>query len=218
MLWVVGEKILERVVAWGGEGPASGVVYDVMKPRATTPGRYVIHSYEAYRTNTWPWSKISWGTRLKVDAVAGEVLFEAGGSGRPWTKVRERIPGISTRDIRDAYWALYGGSRKYDADGDQVPEIWVFNDFGPKAVRYFRDLDHNRRLDANERLSGEMIHTTPDNEAEAALGDPVVLGPSHGCIHVDPFDRDRLHRAGAFNRGTDLFIHGYDAKVPVDLR
>jgi len=52
---------------------------------------------------------------------------------------RQRIPGITIAAIKDYYYGLYGDSGKYDSDGDHIPESWVFNDFGPWAVRYFID-------------------------------------------------------------------------------
>jgi hypothetical protein len=37
-------------------------------------------------------------------------------------------------------------------------------------IRYFEDKNNNRKLDGKEQLSGEMNHTTPDNEAATARG------------------------------------------------
>jgi len=73
-------------------------------------------------------------------------------------------------------------------------------------------------LDGGERLSGEMIHTTPADEADNALGRRVVLDSSHGCIHVSPRGRDKLLAAGAFQPGTPLVIHTYDEHLPTGWR
>src|SRR3954469_25284180 len=77
MVWVVGGKPEARAEAWGGEEPKPGVTYPTMKPRPTTPGRYVIYSYEPYRTKTWQLSKIRWGTKLTIDKD-GDVAYETG--------------------------------------------------------------------------------------------------------------------------------------------
>ena len=217
IIWVVDGKASIKAEAWGGEVPVKGVKYDVMKPRPTTPGRYVIHSYAPYETKTWAWSKIHWGTRLKVDSATGEVLFETGLRSPAWEEVGRKIPGVTTAEIQKLYYALYGDTRLHDADGDYIPDTWVFNDFGANAVRYFVDLNKNRKLDGREHLSGEMIHTTPENEAQDAKKETVTLAPSHGCIHVKPSDREALLKAGAFARGTDLVIHKYGEKVPATL-
>ncbi len=219
IIWVVNGKAVVKASAWGGEEPVKGVKYDVMKPRPTTPGRYVIYSYEPYKTNTWPLSRIRWGTRLKVNAGTGEVSFETGIRSPAWKRVKDKVPGLTTKHLRALYYKLYGDTGKYDVDGDYVPEIWVFNDFGAMAVRYFKDTNRNKKLDSKrERLSGEMIHTTPENEAQVAKRDAVNLTPSHGCIHVSPVDRDALKKAGAFEPGIDIVIHNYKEVVPAGLR
>jgi hypothetical protein len=209
IIWMVDGRIVLRSNAWGGESPDPTIHYRVMPPRRTTPGKYVIHSYGPYRTNTWPMSRIQWGTKLKL-SPKGDVMFETGERRRRWMRVEDRIPHATTSKIQQFYFSMYGNDRRHDSNGDHVPDIWVFNDFGPKAVRYFKDKNHNKKLDPGESLSGEMIHTTPKNEGQASTGAPVTLEASHGCIHVAPADRDRLHAAGAFRSGTDLVIHGYD--------
>lgn len=213
LTWVVDGKVLLTAKAWGGEVPTPGQTYVVMKPRPTTPGRFVVHSYAPYRTRTWAMSKIVWGTALMLDAAGTAVLFESGSAGR-WEKVEDRIPMATPAFIRQQYRALYGTSGVHDPDGDGIPDQWVFNDFGPWAVRYFVDKNHNRKLDKDEALSGEMFHTTPDDEANAARGLPVNLAPSHGCIHLDPSERELLHKAGAFDKGNTVVVHSYKTKVP----
>lgn len=78
------------------------------------------------------------------------------------------------------------------------------------AIRWFKDLNGNGVLDGKEALSGQMFHTTPDNEAQTANGEKVILAPSHGCIHLKPADRDRLSALGAFKPGTKFIVHRYD--------
>jgi hypothetical protein len=128
--------------------------------------------------------------------------------------VDHEIPGITVDDVIESFHSLYGDNRKYDRNGDGVPEEWLFNDFGPVAITYFRDPNRNRVLDAGERIMGEMIHTTSENEAQTDRGLPVKMTHSHGCIHVRPADLGRLERLGAFKRGTLLFVHGPSEVVP----
>ena len=96
----------------------------------------------------------------------------------------------------------------------QVPNAWVFNDFGPLAIRYFADKNNNSKLDGNEKLSGQMIHTTPDDEAATKLGNDVKLGESHGCVHIRPDDRVRLMSAGVFKVGVPFIVHSYSDVFP----
>jgi len=94
----------------------------------------------------------------------------------------------------------------------------VFNDFGPYALRYFKDRNRNRTLDAGEALMGEMIHTTPEDEAHSERGMTLALQHSHGCIHVRPADRELMLRAGAFRPGTLLIVHKGQETIPTFLQ
>jgi hypothetical protein len=136
-------------------------------------------------------------------------------SGKPdvWYQVRggqwasvSKDHGISRQDIVDLHKDLYGTAT--------VPSTWIFNDFGPLAIRWFKDLNGNRKLDGGERLSGQMFHTTPENEAQQALGKPVLLGPSHGCIHLKPADRNKLFHQGASKPKTVFIVHRYHERLP----
>jgi hypothetical protein len=218
LIWVVDGKAQITAGAWGGEVANPKVKYATMKPRPTTPGRYVIYSYAPYQTATWAMSRIKWGTPLKLDSSGQHVMYSTGSTSHPWKKVEDKIPGATAGWIKAYYYRLYGGKGKYDTNHDGVPETWVFNDFGPRAVRYFQDLNRNKKLDGKESLSGEMIHTTPENEAQVDTGKDVTLVPSHGCIHVNPIERDQLYNAGAFERGTDLIIYSYKEAIPDELK
>jgi hypothetical protein len=116
----------------------------------------------------------------------------------------DATPGLVKREFHH----MWGGNRVYDRDGDGIPDVWVLNDFGPMAINYFRDPNRNRKRDPGEKVMGEMIHTTPDNEGETDQGKPVRLDHSHGCIHVRPADLTRLLRRGAFTIGELLVVHG----------
>src|SRR5262249_10768752 len=113
------------------------------------------------------------------------------------------------------YQMLYGDSHLYDADGDGIPDRWIFNEFGPMAVRYFKDTNHDGVLDGDEHLMGELIHTVPLNEAQTARGQAATYTISHGCIHISPQDRDRMVSAGALRPGTTFVVHRYDARIPL---
>jgi hypothetical protein len=91
----------------------------------------------------------------------------------------------------------------------RVPPTWVFNDFGPVAIRWFKDLNGNKILDNNERLSGQMFHTTQINEAEHARGLPITMTASYGCIHLKPADRDAIFALDGFKPKTPFIVHKY---------
>jgi hypothetical protein len=203
LYYFVDGKPVKETEAWGG--PAGTVKGDIMDQGPTDPGDYIIYSVEPYRTNTWPMSRLKWGTKLRANG--DKVMFEES-PGR-WLPLEKRVPGIGAKDLADENFRLYG-QRK-------LPDRWVFNDFGPLAIRYFKDKNKDGKKDANEPLSGEMFHTTPDDEAATALGKKVNLMPSHGCIHLKPMDRDDLISLGAFKRGTPLKIHEYSEHVRITI-
>jgi hypothetical protein len=76
------------------------------------------------------------------------------------------------------------------------------------AINYFRDPNRNRKLDAGEKIMGEMIHSVPENEGQTDRGRPAETGYSHGCIHVRPADLSRLLKQGAFKAGELIVVHG----------
>jgi hypothetical protein len=191
IIWAVNGVVKFRAEAWGEQAPISGANYGIMRPRQTTPGKYVIHSAAPYHTKTWPFSHIQWGTPIKLSSDLAHVVYQTGNHTNPWKNVDIDIPGLTPEVIKSSYNQLYGEWK--------IPGRWVFNDFGVKAVRYFKDDNNNKKLDKGEFLSGEMFHTTPENEAETALGRNVNLESSHGYIHLKPMDRDRFEKEGAFN-------------------
>ncbi|MEZ7277668.1 L,D-transpeptidase family protein [Pseudoalteromonas sp. N1230-9] len=183
--------------AMGGPSKVGNDPYMAEEP--TTAGHFIIDKTEAYRTPTWPMSKLSWGTKLRDMPSKGDIWY-ALPSGK-WGSLNQLYNTPVRSAIMEMHKELYGKAI--------VPESWVFNDFGPTAIRWFKDLNGNKVLDGNERLSGQMFHTTPENEAEEATGSTIRLVPSHGCIHLKPNDRDRLFTLGAFKRGTSFTVHKY---------
>lgn len=195
-------KISHRFEAWGG--PEHGGSDPRMAEIPTTPGNYIIHHTHAYSTPSWPMSRIKWGTPLRDMGPTVKDVWYKLPSGK-WGSVKNDI-GISRNDLKNYYNQLYNINK--------IPVKWVFNDFGPIAIRFFKDLNGNKKLDGAERLSGEMLHTTPENEAEFSTGKPVILVPSHGCIHIKPQDRNMLQGLGLFIAGTVFKVHSYNKQVP----
>lgn len=192
-------RIRARYEARGG--PASPGSDPRMAEEPTWPGIYYIHRVESYRTNTWPMSRIRWGTALQDKPVLDDVWYRLGSGA--WASIK-KDHRISRTDILRAHQRLHGTLK--------IPDTWIFNDFGPLAIRWFRDLNGNRRLDGRESLSGQMFHTTPENEAEHQRRSAVQLVPSHGCIHLKPSDRDELIRMGAFSAQTAFTVYRYDER------
>ena len=205
LLYYVNDKIVLRAEACGGPSKRKPrLPGESIAAGPTSSGTFIIDHIESYRTSTWDWSKVRWGTRIRMSQRrSGHAEYEL--SSGKWASLTRDF-GWSVADIKEAHRDLYG----YRA----FPDRWIFNDFGPIAVRYYRDRNANRQRDASKPLMGQMIHTTDVNEAEWTRypEDPskVKLVPSHGCIHVKPIDRDVFLEAGAFRPGMTLVIFRYD--------
>ena len=213
LIWTTGKKIMLDVEAWGGikglrhhHFPGDHVDGG-MRRRPTTPGNYVISGWAPYRTNKWEHSRIRWGTELRLDVTGRHLLYKTG-MLNSWSRVESIVPDATLAYVKREFHNMWGSSRRYDRDGNGIPDVWVLNDFGPMAINYFRDPNRNRKLDADEKIMGEMIHTVPDNEGQTDQGQPVEMGYSHGCIHVRPVDLSRLLKQGAFKAGELIVVHG----------
>ena len=175
-----------------------------------------------------PWSRDDWysdgeeqlhffpGKKRLVFTRGKQIVAEAPAWGGVNVKHWNRADGMRPRETTPGTYILSRvlDPRAHDSNGDDMPDTWVFNDFGPYAVRYFRDDNRNRKLDPGERLKGEMIHTTPDNEAQEAQNQPVQLIPSHGCVHIKPADRDRFLNLRASTPGYLFVVHAPTDVVP----
>jgi len=209
LIFIKNGKAVYQSEAWGGY---SKTITDTRGGPDYTPtpsGRFVLENPAAYRTASWLMSQIKWGTPIK-DAPGERNLPENKKtdvwyrlSNGKWASVNKDF-GIGRKHIIDTYYSLYGIKG--------IPKTWVFNAFGPIAIRYFKDLNNNKKRDYNESLEGSMFHTTAENEAELKLGKTIDMTNSHGCIHLNPADRSHLTGLKAFRGGMDLIIHPYDKK------
>jgi hypothetical protein len=97
----------------------------------TSSGHYIIGDIRAYRTKTWTWSQIAWGTPLRDAAAVNDILYQT--QPGKWKSITTQY-GISRTEIMNAYYDLWGRL--------EVPPTWIFNDFGrlPFAISKTRML------------------------------------------------------------------------------
>lgn len=177
-----------------GGPPESGTDDSGNRFGPTTAGQFVINRCTQHVSHSrYALSKIAWGTRLRDTGT--RVLARVHGR---WQSV-EAITGMSRVDLAAYYESLYGKSG--------LPATWLFNDFGHITCYYFKDLNHDGRLDGKEHIRGDMMHTTPYNEAEQTLGKRVQLQYSHGCIHIRPTDIDDMIKRRYLAHGNLLVVH-----------
>jgi hypothetical protein len=180
----------------------------------TREGRYVIHSIDKYISNLYgkDWSGIKWGTpmRLKNDIVqinlSGKWVdlskYDRISHWYYGTTTIAQYEALIKKTVEAYHKKLYGV--------EKVPDSWIFNDFGHKSIRYFKDLNSNFLFDqGKEDLMSDLLHTTPVDEANIKQGKPVLLSTSHGCIHVRPDDLDEIIQKGFVKKGQVICIHSY---------
>jgi hypothetical protein len=178
--------------ALGGDGFEMGPT-DAGTYRVAYCGR---HSSTRYRG----WSTFRWGAAVKEEA--GKVFVMHNGK---WADIEDY--GLDRQQVTDYSRLLYGV--------EKVPKKWVFNDFGHMTCYLYRDLNNDGRMDGKERIHGEFIHTTPEDEANTRLGLAVQLGESHGCIHVKPGDIDEMIKRGFLAKNNVVVVHRYtEARIP----
>ncbi len=173
----------------------------------TQSGRFVIQVIEKHvsQGRYSYWSGVPWGTEMRLIKNVTEV--KTGNTWKPltsvnpaWGNFKNSQDGLSDY-IRNRFHQLgYSGT---------FPDKWVFNDFGHIAVKYFKDLNNNGRMDGREAIMGDFIHTTPGDEYLTSINQTPVLHGSHGCIHVKPKDIDTLIYLGYVKRGNIIEVHDY---------
>ena len=185
--------------AWGG--PSTLGNDPRMPEEPTWPGEYIIDKARVYHTPSWKLSAIKWGTPLRDKPAEDDVWYQI----RPklWASVKADH-AIARKDIIKLHYDLY--------QVRTIPATWIFNDFGPVVIMWFKDLNDNKRLDGKESPSGQMFHSTPENEAQVFRDLSIKFSLSHGCIHLKPSDRNTLFARGFFNPGTPFVIYGYFEK------
>ena len=200
---------LSKVTEYSAHGgPLQEVMGDDKQPKSqTTPGRFIIHSISKHVSygKYAAWSGVAWGTPIKRTGDTTEVeingkWIKLTSVNASWSQYKDQQEMV-TKWIQDRYTELY--------KTNTFPVKWVFNDFGHISVKYFKDLNNNRKLDGKERILGDFIHTTPDDEALTVMKKPIELAESHGCIHVRPHDIDTLITTGYLKVGNVIEVHPY---------
>lgn len=185
--------------AHGGPATPRDDGYGSMKS-PTEAGEYIIVGlWKHVSTGQWPYSMIEWGSPLRESNGIIEVMI----SGK-WEPLKKYVPD-SKDDLMNAYEDLFGKK--------EMPETWVFNDFGHITCFIAKDIDKDGVWDkGSEKIHHQFFHTTPPDEASTSRGKPFVLTESHGCIHVRPNDIDEMISHGYIRKGNMVYIHDYSTK------
>lgn len=198
----------------------------------TNAGRFVVHAIEKHVSNQryfW-FSGIPWGAGLRN---INDVIYVDVKNNNHWVKLSQVVPQWLKSEHSERAIASKLKSRWYFLnilpdgssgimDGRDLPDKWLFSDFGHSSVKYFVDTNHDGIKDYGEKLMSDFIHTTPNDEATTAYNlhrmptrraMPINLQESHGCIHVKPADLDLMVGAGYLKKGVSIVVHSYNEKT-----
>lgn len=203
----VGGSIVARYRARGGPpSPLEHGDHHIAEP--TAPGGYLLGSAHPHVTSSWHYSQLPWGAELR----AHEGGYQYRWPGRqPWEWATAHHGNhlkepIAVSDIEDL--------PEVTRDGVSY-RIWNKNDFGPLAW--------------NLEPSIQYVHTTVAAEAELAAADAADAGPpsavtvtltaSHGCIHVDPRERDEMMARGYLGKDIPILVRRWNEYLlPDEIR
>lgn len=227
---------------WSAAGGPS-TAFPAAKVTPTRAGRFIIASIGQHLSEKrWRYSTIPWGAPLRLNKQ-NFIELQVGGRWQPlytfpgW-EAYSKDPLKGFNELSGYYLSMLAGLNEdfgrqpntpFPSNWDLVlPTTWVFNDFGPTAVKYFIDYNHNRKLDRvarpgqrKEEILSDFLHTTPPDELAYKLAQQipnqykVQLLESHGCVHMDPAAMRQLVDRGVLRVGAQLEIHPYsEAGLP----
>lgn len=221
----------------GYGGPVTADNTDPAHPATPTrAGRFTIASIQPHVTlqtgkNARMWSAVAWNTPLRLGP--GQVV-EIRLPGKNWQRLTtvlawQHLDANQPRvldDIKTRQLLLWAPVLKAYASAPQkapiqfyheIPDKWIFNDFGHTTVKYYRDVNHNHRQDnvEAERTLSDFIHTVPNQEMlywlnqQANAGLSMPLNESHGCVHALPAEVDEMVSSGFLVVGGTFVVHSY---------
>lgn len=198
----VGGKLIAKYDARGG--PPRKVLDFGGHTADPTQGSFTIGRQEkGFTTSSWDNSKIPWGSQVRKGTNGYEYKPEG---GKEWLKSPVRRK--EKNDPREPVPVID------DAMFNWLPEVpnqagvrWYDrNDFGAMAYRL-------------QGSPGFYVHTTPETEEQVRLGKDVELAHSHGCVHVNPKERDEMIAHGYLQPGVRFVCKKYDQHLlPESMR
>ncbi|MEM9836470.1 MAG: hypothetical protein AAF828_08205 [Bacteroidota bacterium] len=230
----------------------------VLKKEHYTPtqsGLFTINSVSPHRSGgRWEFSTVTWGAATKIEKGIVQVKLRSKfiplRSIKAWSKyshkeILEKVlkayddffdvytnAGIALSRVKlmEAAKITYISTGKA---GKEIPDKWMLNDFGHLSIKYYKDKNHNGRLDGKEGIVADFVHSSPNTEmftrlppryqgsvlkAEVLKSQPDnsrdklllrLLNWSHGCIHILPADMDEMVKEGYAKKGNILKVHDY---------
>ena len=182
----------------------------------TPAGHYTLGPRKHVVTSSWWQSSIPYDAALRLNAK-GDVEFQDDEGKGNWVQatgangvLTKALYGYKTRMKEKTTPAAVDAELRASLINPITKTlrttIWKDNDFGRWGWQLVR--------------KGEgtpyFLHTTPLNEKAYEADNKTVadISNSHGCIHIDPFDRDDFIKKGYLEAGTEFEVRPYSEKGP----
>lgn len=165
-----------------------------------TQGSFTVgRQQKGFTTSAWNMSRIGNGTSIRRNGP-GDFEMKVGDT---WQPVPDNI-------MNDSIWKLL---KPADMKGDQ-PDPAPVNEPDTRIKTYnqndFGDMAYKLIPDQGKPDQGFYVHTTPQDEADTTLGKEVKLDHSHGCVHIEPHERDEMIARGYLQAGARFVCKRYD--------
>jgi len=179
----------------------------------TSAGTFTLAAGKPIVTSSWTFSQLANGTPIRD--TGADVEFQRDGKWRSVTKLAKPLQRLSIMKLSarvDLVRQVRRGSLALDPANKQWADMRAKNDFTPLSPTWLLN-DFGKEGFVIEGTPGDIIHTTPDTDDEAAtLLKPGNLDFSHGCVHILGPDRQKLIEAGFLRGGVRMTVHAYDPK------
>ena len=181
----------------------------------TPPGHYVLGPKQHVTTTSWPMSVIPWGATLQIKNGEAEWQDENGRwrlATGPNGEVTQAMMQYQNRSRDKTYTRdqIIDGIRADFIDPDTgklVDQTYELNDFGKWGW--------NLRALPGKTPTAYYVHTTDGNEKDEEAHRSILLVNSHGCVHLDPSQRDDMVNKHYLEEGVEFEVRPYNEVGPL---
>jgi len=215
-IYVIGGKG-ESIRAAGGPRVGYKLAKDGGHTAEPTPaGHYTLGARKHVVTSGWWKSSIPWNAKLRINAK-GDVEYQDDEGRGNWVQATG-VHGKLTQALfaYKTHMKEKTTLRKVDAElraalidpttNTLLVTVWKLNDFGRWGWQLLQQ-GHGTPY---------FLHTTPldENNFEKDKNTVADLTNSHGCIHIDPADRDDFDKKHYLDAGTEFEVRPYSESGP----
>jgi hypothetical protein len=207
---LVRNKVVDTYECAGGPPPGRGFSDEGGHSGGATPaGHFILDRAEHHVTMNWPASSIPWGAYIRekdgiIEFQRGGAWIAATGPHGVVTRAQMLWEARSGRPVTFASADAAARNAFFDLRSHHLIPVWLKNDFGKWSWNLRR----------RGKRTAFYVHTTPADEKAAMKSTKLHLDQSHGCLHIQPGDRDKMVAKGYLRAGIGVQIVRYGRRGP----